>query len=331
MENAIQLFAFLILTFLGVITPIIIVLMSIYHEGIQKLTTRYLDEKSQKEKVIKEQLERVSKAKEIQGEDVKGIEQSLSTLKLHQKKTESKLTYLNPKGQIVRLFVSLFVSFSAVLLAILTKTDIRLVVSFLAISLICLVYTIFVLWKTLDVIIEAKRLIDDDVKETKSKTIELLSILVEKAIKAEKAREEESFFLKNVYIMIDDFRVKENEQGTIVIEANKKQQFRIGLSNLEKRMAKNVEIGFIFSPDFIIEKTNFTSLYTDKETQIVRFEKNLVQGTTKQPLGSLILTPLREGKYNIKTFIKAENIESTYRNFNLEVTRKAQSQIISSS
>ena len=309
MEQAIQLFGFLILTFLGIVSPILVILLSLFREGISQLTIQYENEKSQSENNIKEQLKKIGEAGKT---DLGEIEQNLNKLKAFKKTAETKLSYLNPRKQILRLYTPFLISFLGVILAILIKTNIYYVELFIAISLICFIYSIVVLWKLLDIIIELKKTIDDDKKDMDNKTIELLSALGKKAAE---------YFLKKVYIYIDDEIIKDGT-SKITVSVDKKQELKIGVSNLESRMAKNIEIGFIFPLDFIIEKTDYHSIVTSKTTQIIRYTIEKIHGKTNQPLLPLIITPLKEDDYKIKTFIKAENIESTYENLNLKVTEK---------
>lgn len=309
MEQAIQLFGFLILTFLGIVSPILVILLSMFREGISQLTIQYENEKSQSENNINEQLKKIGEAGKA---DVAEIEQSLNKLKTVKKTAETKLSYLNPKKQILRLYMPFLISFLGVILAILIKTNIYYVGLFIAISLICFVYAIVVLWKLLGIIIEVKKTIDDDKKDMDMKTITLLSALAKKGTE---------YFLKAVYINIDDKNIQ-GDTGKITVSVDKNQELKIAINNHEPRMVKNIEIGFIFPLDFIIEKTNYYSIYTSTETQVVRYERNLIHGNTNQMLFPLILTPLKKGDYKIKTFIKAENIESTYQNLNLKVTEK---------
>ena len=309
MEQAIQLFGYLILTFLGIVSPILVILLSMFREGISQLTIQYENEKSQSENNIKEQLKKIGEAGKT---DVGEIEQSLNKLKAIKKTAETKLSYLNPRKQILRLYMPFLISFLGVILAILIKTNIYYVGLFIAISLICFVYSMVVLWKLLGIIIEVKKTIDDDKKGMDMKTIELLSALVKKGAE---------YFLEDVYINIDDKNIQD-DTGKITTSVDKKQELKIGIINYESRMAKKIEIGFNFPLDFIIEKTNYYSIYTTKTIQVVRYATNLIHGKTSLWLSPLIITPLKEGDYKINTFINAENIESTYRKLNLKVTEK---------
>lgn len=307
MEQAIQLFGFLILTFLGIVSTILVILLSMFREGILKLTAQYENEKSQSENNIKEQLKKIGEAGKT---DVKEIEQGLNKLKTIKKTAETKLSYLNPKVQILRLYMPFLISFLGVILAILVKANIYYVGLFITISLICFACSLTVLVKLLSIITEVKKTIDDDKKNMDMKTIELLSVLSKRGAE---------YFLTAVYININD-KIIQDDTDKITVSADKKQELKIGLTNRESRMAKNIEIGFIFPLDFIIEKTNYYSIATTKTIQVVRYTRDIIHGNTNQPFLPLIITPLKEDDYEIRTFIKAENIESTYHNLNLKVT-----------
>ena len=302
MDQSIQLFGFLVLTFLGFIVPILGILLSIYQEGVSKLVSQYNNEKSQSEKNIKEQL------KKMEETDSKQIRRSLDELESIKKTAESKLSYLNPKKQIIKIFSCLIISFLCIVL-VLSNLLGKLYLILLA--LICFSYAVFILWKLLEVIFEVQKIIDCDKNDEDSKIIQLLSSLVQK---------EEKNFLKNVDITVNNINVKEG-MNEITLKSDKKEELIIGVMNNEARVAKNIEIGLIFPSDFIVEKGSSYSVYTDKTSQIVRYNESIVHGNThlKWEVGRLVITSLKKGQYAIKTFIKAENIESTYRNLNLKV------------
>lgn len=218
--------------------------------------------------------------------------------------------------QMLRLFLPLMISFLGVILAALVKDNTYYMSLSIAVSLTSFAYVMVALWTLLDVLVEAKKFIDDDRKNMNSKMIELLSVLVEKGDK------NSQYFLKNVYITVNDVHIKD-DTNEIEIEVNKKQELKVGISNSETKMAKNVEIGFIFPPDFIIERTSSYSIYTDETRQIIRDEESLIHGNTHLLLGPLIITSLKESEYKIRIFIKAENIEARYHDLNLKVIKSS--------
>lgn len=306
MESALQLFGYLILTFLVIMGTFLAILLSIYQEGVSKLITQYEMEKSNSEQNLIEQVEKQKKAESL---NLPEIERSVKKLKIDKKKAKTKLSYLNPKKQTLRLFIVFLISFLGVILAIAKKTSIYLPV-FIVISSVFFVIGLFISWKLLCILIEAKEIIDRDNNETQTKTLELLSSIAKKG---------ENYFLQDVYIVIESVVIDNNERE-FTWEPDIKKSIDIDIRNLENRMAKDIEIGLIFPRDFIIEETDNYSFFTDKNgEQIIRYRQSSIHGSTTQILTSLILTPIKKGEYIIKTFVKAENIEATYRNFNLKI------------
>ena len=104
-----------------------------------------------------------------------------------------------------------------------------------------------------------------------------------------------------------------DDKEMVNFKADKEERIEIAVSNSEDRMIKNIEVGLIFPLDFIIEKKDYYSLYIDKESQIVRYETESIQGRTRNLFSPLVIKPLKKGSYTLKTFIKAENIRAIYR------------------
>ena len=78
MVSAITLFGFLILTFLAIIVPFFGILLSIFQEGISKLSEQYENEKSNSEKNIQAQLKKQARKKKL---NVEEIERSIKELR----------------------------------------------------------------------------------------------------------------------------------------------------------------------------------------------------------------------------------------------------------
>lgn len=270
MEQAIQLFGYLILAVLGFVFPVVTVLLSIYGEGLSKLAAQYKAEKKQSEENIKEQLQKKGQQKDITDKDVIAIENSLKELKSIKETAESKLSYLNPSRTIIRLFIPLMVAFVGVVATflILHFTDYFIDYAYLyplLVSLIAFSYSVFVLWKLVGIIMEVRRIIDTDRKDTATRTTELLTALVEKVKKTEQ------YYLQKVYLTLDGTDTKDDSR-MITAQANSKKELKLGIDNRETRMAKNVEIGLMFPTNFIIEKTSEYSIYREEKRQIVRFK-----------------------------------------------------------
>lgn len=320
MELAIQLYGYLILTFLAIVTPIFILLLSIFGEGFSKLTTQYENERSVNEKNIDGQVKQLAEAAKADRtknrigveKQVKEIRISLKTLKKMNRNAKAKLSYLNPRTQVLWLFILLAISFLGAIFAILNTDKIETVILLIVISLIFFGIAVVRLWKLFGVIIEVRKNIDKDKKDREMKTIELLSALTEK---------ETQEFLKDICVTIDDKKIEDDTGGT-TMRINTKKSLKIGINNNDYKMAKNIEIGFVFKPDFIIEKQSYySSIYVDKLKTIPRYYVALIQGRTYLQLDPLIVTPIKEGKHKIEVFIKGENIKPTRHYFNINVQK----------
>lgn len=164
------------------------------------------------------------------------------------------------------------------------------------------------------IIVEVRGIIDADKKDIDSRTIELLSALVKKA------EDRGEYYLERVYLTLEGEDIKD-DSTTTTLPVNVKHELKTGIQNREIVMAKNIEVGFDFPSKFIIEPTEGYNIYRDEGHQIVRYEVKMLHGNTNLHLSQpIIITPLEQGNYRVQTFIKAENIESTYRDISLKVT-----------
>jgi hypothetical protein len=158
-----------------------------------------------------------------------------------------------------------------------------------------------------------KSIVDESNLNQKTKIVESLSALLNL---------ESRNLLKQVYLIINDQKI-DSDKISLELKANELNELKIAISNIESSTAKNVEVGLVFPKDFIIEKRNSYSNYTDEKSQIVRFQQALIHGNTNvnffDPVQKLGVTPLNEGKYVIKVFVKGENIDTKYRNLTLNI------------
>lgn len=316
-----NLFAFLILTFLGVVGPFFILLLSVFHKGISILTTKYESEREQIESTVHEQLqsEGSSKAKIVE------IQKSINYLNKSKKDANNKLKNLKPIGQIKKTFFPLIVSFIAILVTGFMEPLSFWFYATLVVSVGAFVLALYFLERLFEVIIEVKTAIDsqeqserEGISENCSRALEFLSTIASPPTVTGEEEDKGSaaldYFLKNIRVKLDKTNIDKDD---IVIDLliNQKRTFGVWADNFERRMVKNIEIGLVFPPDFIIEKTDYKSLYIneDEKKHIVRFDNDFVHGNTCSQLGNLTLTPVKKGDFKIKVFLKAENIESTHR------------------
>jgi len=114
MSQAVQLFGYLVLTFLGFVIPILGFLLSMFNEGMSKLKAQYENERAQSEEKLKSQLQQKSASQAINNKDIKEIQQTIDELKNAQKKAIKKISYLQPRGILIKVFIPLIVSFLAI-------------------------------------------------------------------------------------------------------------------------------------------------------------------------------------------------------------------------
>jgi len=310
-SQALQLFAALILAFFGVIAPIVVILLSIFQEGISKLTTQYENEKSLSQKNLKEQIQKKDTTDESALAEIK---ETIIGLEKANRLALAKLSLLQPRTQATRLFAPLFFSFLFVVIATLLVSDIYSMLGFVLLSIILFSYSIYVLWSLLGIIIEVQKITNADQKLFSTQVIQGLSGLTDAVL------ETQEYFLTDVPIVLDE-HVLENDSGELIIPSNKKQSLSVKLLNRESRMAKNIEVGFIIPDSFLVDKEGDYSLsISTQNEQIVRYTLDSIHGNTDFILSPLIITPLKQGITKIRTFVKAENIKSTYRDVNIQTT-----------
>ena len=100
---------------------------------------------------------------------------------------------------------------------------------------------------------------------------------------------------------------------------NTKHEIPVTILNSSEKMAKKVEIGFIFPKEVVIEKTTNISLYSDDSFQIVRFNQETIQAHENNVQGKLEITFLKSGESEIPIFIKGENVKYQKFNFKLNI------------
>jgi hypothetical protein len=322
MNDALQLFGFLVLAFLGIVAPIFIILLSVFREGALMLTNQYEMEDKQNQAKIREELEASKQPTEPELSTV--LEKTLQKLKTQKKRIRRKLFYLDPTRQILTLFGPFLFSFLCVLLATLLGGTGLWQLLFVLVSVISFGGALYFFQELLKVVIEARKLIDDKESERNTKIIQLMSIVAEKI-----TQQEQITFLKKVHIIIDDVSIMD-DSNTITMLVNKMQKLKIGIRNSESIMANDIEIGFEFSSDFIIEKLKSYAFYSDSTKQIVRSYTTRLHAETYLLLGEpLTFTPIKVGKFSIVTWVKAQNIKPERHKVSINVEKPSELEQIS--
>ncbi len=306
MPTALELYGLLILTVLGFTLPILTVLVSVFPEGVKALYAKSDNERRQSEENI---VNETKKKQSEKGLDYAALEVTLKSLKRKKRLAERKLEYLNPSKLIVKIATPFAVAFLALLLAL---ADFPLIVRLAALflSVVGLGSGIGALFASVSVLVEVSEIVNDARRTTEERVVELLSTLVEKS-------GVDTLFLKRgaVYIRFNDKKVKEGE--AFEFSVNRKHEVPVAITNSVDTMAKNVQVGLILPKEVLIDKTPNLQITTTEETQIVRFNADMIHAHEESRRGKMGVTFLRVGEYNIDTFIKGENVRYQRLTFKL--------------
>ncbi|MEX0919264.1 MAG: hypothetical protein WDZ64_00760 [Parcubacteria group bacterium] len=305
MLQTIELLGNFILYFLSLIAPVTGYLLSTHNDGILKLKTDTESEKNKTEKNIKDQLKKLGDENEPKPNEIR---KNLGRLEKIKRGTRYRLFWLNPKLQFWNLFLPL------ILALILNKILLSLHLNILfLLMLFSLSYFIYSVVKVFNLIIEARKIQDDNKKEDTLKIIELLSKISDTINKSQQQ------LLEKVYLSINGSSIKDDNE-VIVLKSQDKNDLNITINNHEMQMIKNVEVGFVFDSSFIIEKSRSYSLFVYEDgSQTLRYSSKQIQGNTNSVRGQLSITPLKTGKHTVKVFVKGENVLTCYRKVTLDV------------
>jgi hypothetical protein len=313
MEKTIELYAFFLLTVLGFIIPTLAILFSLFSDGLAKLFQQYETERNQTEKRLSAQLQKAGGPQSDAGAveiDLIGIRKTIRELESVKKTANKKLRLLAPKKAILRLALPLFLAFVAILPSFFQLSLITYLLDIA--SLFLLGYLLIQFWKLLQILVEVKAILDIESKNEQRRVPDLLAEI------ASNTKKGAAYFLEKVYIKFNGVKLIK-DVNEVALAVDKKIEVTISLVNLDSRMAKDVEAGFRFPTEFLIEKSQKYSIYTGGDEQIVRYSLDRLHGDTDSIMSPLVLTPLKKGEYEFKTFIKGENIESKYRSLKIKV------------
>jgi hypothetical protein len=309
MNNIINLCASLILTLLGFVLPILTILLSLFSEGTKALTLKYENEKKQSDENITSELKKKEKGNPL---DYAALEKTLKILKKNKKNAEKKLSYLKPSSFVIKISLPLAISFVCLVSLFYAELFWQIIATIIVI-MVSFIYSIYFIWKSLAVLIEVSVIVSETKRSSEDKIIELLSNIANK-------NGDDSIFLKpeNINIKFNNEIIQPKKQIDFAI--NISHEIPISIINSGDMMAKNVEIGFIFPSDFLVEKTtNIDSLYAEEERQIIRLRDEFVRGSENKMKGKIKTTFLKAGVHEVTAFIKGENVKNKYIKFFIKV------------
>jgi hypothetical protein len=308
MDKIIELFALFLLALLGFVTPVLAIILSIFAPGLAKLEQQYEAELSQTEEKLKNQLQKASETKSL---DLKEINKTIRELQTVKNIADRKLQLLTPKKAVVFICAPLFAAFLILMPSLLHQLPVYLKCLSI-ISLVLVGYSMNKLWHILDIIIEALKLLDLETKNDRRTVPELLAQIVQNT------KAGADYFIEKILVEFNGIKI-DDKPKEVHLEVNKKSEIPVSIRNTDPRMAKDIEAGFTFPTDFLIEKNDKYSIYTSGSEQVVRYSEARIHGQTHLIKTPLIITPLKKDKYTIDVFIKGENIKSVTKKLTLIV------------
>lgn len=178
-------------------------------------------------------------------------------------------------------------------------------------SLIAFVVSLRSAWHLIEVIVEVRRFVTDDHKEHESKKIKLLEELISK-IGHPKG--------ENVNLFLCDKDIKEVDRLQFAVGTEGRISFV--LKNEEKVMLKKIECGVEIQSgvlEFVACSGHSCNIYEGRQT--VKCVVDSIHSNDSHQWDDLVFKCLKEGEYELSTFIKAENIgEPKYNSVLITVT-----------
>jgi hypothetical protein len=162
MKDIIAIYSKLLISILSFIAPAITLLLNVFLGGVEKMKARNKEEILQIEGIIKMNVQNCN------GDIEHTIKESLKLLKKQKSNAERQLRFLDPKRQIIRLFIPLISALVLLVVYILIKDYIK-ILNFTWVRIGCLLlsgllctYGLYVLYQLFCIIIETKRILSED-------------------------------------------------------------------------------------------------------------------------------------------------------------------------
>lgn len=171
MDNlALDLYGNLLITFLGIFTPLISILMNISRDGIDNLIV--MNKKAVK--VFQEEISSCAaqqvNSSDNSNPDIKKIKESVNSMEKEVKDHKKDLRLLRPRRQFVRTFGTLSVSFILLIAYLVAEMmvfdiDIPFVTKswYLILSILAFLYALYIIWQIITILIKVRE-IEQDLK-----------------------------------------------------------------------------------------------------------------------------------------------------------------------
>lgn len=288
-------------------SPILILLLSVFSTGSSIVKKQYENQKKQAEKSLKDSI------KSSDDIDEKKIKTSLKKLRRIKRIADDNLFYLNAKMQIISIMLPLLISFIFIIIAIISYDSYPKFYWWIVLSSILFMGVLYSLWKLMLLLIIVRQAEHNDEVERQKTMIKTLNNLLDIS---------GGNILEKIWVSIDDVDLK-NLDKPIELELHKETSVRFAIINEEDKMIKTIELGVRFPSNFIVPHSDFHRMYRTDTEQIIRYEADRIHADTNYHFRDLKFTPTNTGKYDIEVFVNGENIKSYNSIISFEVVEPA--------
>ena len=171
MEQALTLYAFLILSIMSISSPILVLLLSVFSAGTSLVKEESENQKTKAEDNLKDSIENKDEI------DEKIIDQRLKELKVIKRIAVRNLFYLDPKKQILLIFLPLLISFILILLSSIFISSPMIFYSLIILSVFLFLYVLLPLWRVFSLVVKVRKAQHTKEIENQKKVIEILNSL----------------------------------------------------------------------------------------------------------------------------------------------------------
>lgn len=311
-ETIFQIYGTFVLTLGGFVLPVLTVAISVFPEGIRQLREGYENEQKQADKNLQEEIEKQKVKNEV---DYDVLQKNIKALKSTKSRAQRRLKYLDPKYIAYQSGAAIGISLATLLIAISLADYIIILPAFLmTVSIGCLVWSLYVFSNSISIIIEASSAVQTIQRTNQEKILELLTEIADNSKNGN-----DSLFIdpKKIEVIFNNEKIVDGKE--YIFSTNNKHSIKIAFKNLSEYMLKTAELGFTFPAEFLVEGGAISSTYTGDTQKIIRFKYQYMQANVNQIVGTIDMTFLKTGTFDVDTFFKGENLKNKNIKFKIRV------------
>ena len=296
MDQSMTLFGYLVIAFLGFVVPVLGLLFTVYQGGIDRIKIKYENKKAEAEKARRDLMAAFT-AGGIHKDEFKEYKKRLKELEIREitvrRTANSRMSYLDMRKVAIGLAAPLAASMVAVLSYFMVTAPYKIGTAIFA--LIAFSYSVSILARLLDVVIEMTRLADRESKAMNARIMEALSE------NPEHAR------VKELKLLIDGIEV--SGKNPLTISSGDERELKVEIQNPGKVTARNAVLAITMDPAVIISPKNYYSIIRTGSSVAVSYAMDFISPDNSFVGGPLVIKVNAPGSYKAGTVMKADNSE----------------------